>query len=165
LAWNLRPLVIVHEVLVRRQRMAAAETWRRALMDRTADTAEELAERLHQLKQTYGIDLATVRDRIAERFVQPLAVDRIRALVHPAVEEARHGGGTDALQALTAEIDSLAREPKGAGLDLPGWLEALEEEVAALVAADPAPPVATVASRLSQVCLSWENVCGQLPVD
>ena len=33
--------------------------------------------------------MPTVADRLAERFVRPLTIDRIRALVAPAIDEAR----------------------------------------------------------------------------
>ena len=33
--------------------------------------------------------LPTVTDRLAERFIRPLAIDRVRALVKPAMDEAR----------------------------------------------------------------------------
>ena len=36
----------------------------------------------------YGMRLPTIADRIAERFIRPLAIDRMRALVRPAMEQA-----------------------------------------------------------------------------
>src|SRR5688500_19174877 len=73
--------------------------------------------------------MPTVADRLAERFVRPLTIDRIRALVEPAIEEARQGGETYKFEMLEFETATLTREPTGVGLDVPAWLVALEEEV------------------------------------
>jgi hypothetical protein len=73
--------------------------------------------------------MPTVADRLAERFVRPLTIDRIRALVEPAMEEARQGGEAPKFEMLEFETATLTREPTGVGLDVPAWLVALEEEV------------------------------------
>ena len=127
--WNLRPVMMAHEVLVRCGRSGAAELWRRAMAERTGDTAEQHLRRLTQLQKKYGMRLPTVADRLAERFVRPLAIDRVKALVKPAVEQAKSGGESSAFAQLEEEASTLAEEPSGAGLDLPDWLLALEDEV------------------------------------
>ena len=103
--------------------------WCRAMAERTADVADALSQRLGELHQKYGMRLPTVDDRLAERFVRPLAIDRVRALVTPAVEDARQGRPSDAFERLEHETDELTQEPTGVGLDVPGWLHALENEV------------------------------------
>ena len=39
-AWNLKPVIMAHEILVRHDRSVAAELWQRALAERTAETAD-----------------------------------------------------------------------------------------------------------------------------
>src|SRR5207342_3197240 len=39
-AWNLRPVVMAHEILVRHDRPSAAELWQQALAARTAETSD-----------------------------------------------------------------------------------------------------------------------------
>ena len=129
IAWHLRPVVLAHEILVRRGRMLAADMWRRAMAERTAEVADALSRRLGELRTKYGMRLPTVDDRLAERFVRPLAIDRVRALVTPAVEDVRLGRPGDAFIRLEHETDELTQEPTGVGLDVPGWLQALESEV------------------------------------
>jgi hypothetical protein len=73
--------------------------------------------------------MPTVADRLAERFIRPLVIDRIRALVGPAIEEARAGGESPKFEMLVYDTQLLTREPTGVGLDVPAWLVALEEEV------------------------------------
>ena len=62
--------------------------------------------------------LPMIAERLSERFVRPLAVDRVRALVRPAMEEARTGGDAAIFSLLQQEIESLAEQPSGVGSDL-----------------------------------------------
>jgi hypothetical protein len=131
-AWNLRPVIIAHEIVVKHGRSEAAEKWRRSLAERTCDAADRHLTRLAQLSRQYGMRLPSISDRLSERFVRPLAIDRVRALVAPAMEAAHVGGDLTTFALLEQEIASLAREPSGAGYDVPAWLVALEDEVTRL---------------------------------
>jgi hypothetical protein len=191
-AWNLRPVVMAHEILVRQNRPAAAEMWQQALAERTAETADANLARFDELCNQYGIRLPSVAERLGERFTRPLAIDRVRALVAPAIADAKGGkqgarnkepgakpltpgsqrpaprsrSRPDSFAILKQEIADLAEEPAGAGLDLPDWLEALEEEVSNVRCrrrnhntADDAP------RRIEQVRLSWEEWQRQISED
>ena len=161
-AWNLRPVVWAHEILVRQRRALAAEMWCQAFAERTAEAADAHLTQLQTLSQGYGMRLATVADRVGERFVRPLLIDRVKALVEPALtaaEEQRQ----DAFTALDREITSLASEPSGAGLDLPDWLVALEDEVThARSRFSHQPSLDHLDGRISQVQLSWSELLEQL---
>jgi hypothetical protein len=128
-AWNLRPVVIAHDVLVRAGRAEAAELWRQMVAQRSGSVADEHVERLERLMVKYGMRLPSIVDRIGERFVKPLAVDRLAALVRPAMEELRAGRATPSFDVLQEEIQPFTREPSGIGFDVPAWLEVLEAEV------------------------------------
>ncbi len=161
--WNLRPVMMAHEVLVRHGRGGAAELWRQAMAERTADTAEQHVRRLTQLQKKYGMRLPTVADRLAERFVRPLTIDRVRALVRPAAEHARQGEQSLEFAQLEKEAVSLADEPTGAGLDLPDWLMSLEEEVDR--ACSPYARIdmsAELIDRMPRARLTWEQIQEQL---
>ena len=133
-AWHLKPVLSAHSVLVRRGRSGAAEMWRRALGERTAELADTLQRRGAELRKKYAMQLPTVTDRLAERFVRPLAVDGVRALIKPAMDEVR-GRATlgdapeGAFELLEQETQELTQEPTGVGLDVPAWLASLEQEV------------------------------------
>ena len=127
--WNLKPVVLAHEILVRRGQESASRIWRKALTDRIHDEAEQYLARLAELQKKYAMRMPTVADRLAERFVRPLTIDRIRALVKPAVDQIRAGGACPKFELLEEETELLTREPTGVGLDVPAWLVALEEEV------------------------------------
>jgi hypothetical protein len=127
--WNLKPVVLAHEILVRRGQESASRIWRKALTDRIHDEAEQYLARLAELQKKYAMRMPTVADRLAERFVRPLTIDRIRALVQPAVNQIRSGGACPKFELLEEETELLTREPTGVGLDVPAWLVALEEEV------------------------------------
>ena len=129
LAWNMTPLVLTHEVLVRQRRSGVAEIWRQEMFSNTAEFADDLTAQLHELQRQYGMRLSTVADRIGERFVRPLLIDRICALVEPAMTEARTHVPAAAFAELEGLLDELTAEPTGVGLDVPVWLERLEVEV------------------------------------
>ncbi len=78
-AWNLRPIILAHEVLVRCGRDKAAEIWRKAVTQRTADIAEDCLAQLKSLTKKYGMKLPSIAERLEERFIRPLQVDRLRA--------------------------------------------------------------------------------------
>ena len=63
------------------------------------------------LSSTLSWRLRTVADRVEERFLKPLALDRLCALVKPAMAEARAGekGATFARLEVTAVRDSRVR--------------------------------------------------------
>ncbi len=132
--WNLRPLVMAHEMLVRRGRSDAAGVWRRAMARQTAEIADQLSRQLARLRKKFGMKLTTVADRIGERFIRPLLTDRAVALVRPAMAQLREAAPATAFGQLLKETDELTQEPTGVGLDVPDWLMALEDEVEAAYA-------------------------------
>ena len=142
-AWNLQPVVLAHEVLVRSGHDEAADVWRAAVAERTSSIAEDHLKRFQRLNRKYGMRLPSIADRLGERFVRPLVVDRLCALIEPAMDEA-HGktrsprdaagpaAGSDepgAFARLEEGIQEFTRDISGAGFDVPAWLEALEQEV------------------------------------
>jgi hypothetical protein len=127
-AWLLKPLNMVHETLARRDGATAA-LWRKRVEDITRDSAEKFAKELAKLEKTHGIRLATIRDRIEERFVQPLVLDRLCALIEPALENAPAELASDAVSPLEKELEPFASTPSGVGLDVPGWLVRLQNEL------------------------------------
>jgi hypothetical protein len=128
-AWNLQPVLLAHEVLVRCGRNHAAETWYQAIAVRTKQMADDYLKLYARLSRQYGMRLPSIADRLNQRFVRPMTIDRLRALVRPAVEELRGSRKPTSLKRLEEEIGRLTREPSGAGFEAPAWLEALEEEV------------------------------------
>jgi hypothetical protein len=163
-AWNLKPVVMAHEILVRKNRLAAAELWQRAFADRTADVADVHLKKLGQLSANYGMRLPTVAERLAERFTRPLAIDRIRALVAPAMAPADERG--EIFAALEWEIEILAEKPAGAGLDVPDWVTALEDEVTSTrVTKRHRESTGDLLRRVGQTPLPWKDLQDQLRQD
>jgi hypothetical protein len=129
LAWNLRPVVLAHEVLVRCGREGAAEIWRRAVAERTGPVADEHLKRFERLCKKYGMHLPSIAEHLGEKFVRPLEIDRLRAMLRPAAEAIRQGTDSAVFGQLEQQIACFTKEPAGAGFELPGWLEALEQEM------------------------------------
>lgn len=129
IAWNLRPVTIAHESLVRRGHNHAAQLWRRSLAERFDDEASKFMRRFRKLQEEYAMNMPTVAERLSERFVQPMTIDRLRALIEPAVRERENDKDSTYFSLLEQEADVLARECGGVGLDVPTWLLMLDEEV------------------------------------
>ncbi len=127
--WNLKPVALAHEILVRRNRCESAELWRRSIAEQTMATSDHHLAQYSQLVEKYGMRLPTIADRLRERFVRPLEIDRVLALVKPAMEELRSRAPTRTFDLLEQEVNDLAQTPTGVGLDVPAWLVSLEEEV------------------------------------
>lgn len=127
--WNLKPVALAHEILVRRGHKHAAQLWRRALRERIGEEADKFQQKLADLQKKYAMQMPSIADRISERFLRPLVIDRLCAFVKPAAEEATRPGSRPNCRLLKVEIETLTREPSGVGFDIPAWLVALEEEV------------------------------------
>ncbi len=127
--WNLKPVVLAHEILVRRGCKQAAQLWRRALRERIDTEADKFVAKLETLRKKYAMQMPSIADRINERFMRPLVIDRLCSLVQPAVTEAQREGPRPTFRMLQYETEFLTREPSGVGFELPPWLAALDEEV------------------------------------
>lgn len=128
--WNLKPIFWTHEVLVRSGCHQTAQQWRRALAERINRESEMYLEELAKLQQKYAMRMPTVADRLEERFLRPMTVDRMKALVGPSIRHFRETGKpSSSFDLLIEECKLMMEQPTGVGLDVPQWLSSLEEEV------------------------------------
>ncbi len=129
-AWKMRPLVQAHAVLCRRGKDEDAVRWQANMANFTRKLADQLLDELTVLEQEHGLKLRTVRDRLEERFVRPLIIERLCASVEPAIREAADlPTDAGAFPSLEEQLHALTDKPIGIGLDAPEWLERLEDEV------------------------------------
>jgi len=128
-AWNLQPVMLAHDALVRGGRDKAAATWREAIARRTGEIADDYLQRFASLIKKHGMRLPSIADRLGERFVRPLDIDRLCALVRPAIDELHGGGQPQRFDLLEAEIEGFTTELSGTGFEIPPWLDALQNEV------------------------------------
>ncbi len=131
-AWQFRPLVLAHEVLARHGRASTALRWEESLVQFTRELSRQHLEQLARLERQHGVRLGTVSDRLQERFVKPLALDRLCALIEPSLGEARKVEREEerpAFRHLQEELRTYTATPTGVGLDVPAWLRRLEMEV------------------------------------
>jgi hypothetical protein len=162
-AWQFRPLVMAHEVLARHGQPSTAVRWERSLVQFTRELAGQHLERLAQLERTHGVRLSTVSDRLHERFVKALALDRLCALIEPSMKQARENGDQQAFARLQVELQTYTASPTGVGLDVPAWLRRLEAEVHRMQATQ--TTVAALAEnffRIPRRGISYEEVHQQL---
>ncbi len=128
-AWNLKPVMWAHETLVRNGYRRVARLWRKLLAERVESEADRLLLNLHQLQDKYSIQMASVSQRLNEKFLHPMQVDRLLSLVRTAIKDPSQHESQRAFELIEHYAESLMRMPAGAGLDVPNWLQALEQEV------------------------------------
>lgn len=139
-AWNLLPVSLAHEVLSRQGRPEAAEIWEEVFAVKTEDMADRHLQDLERLEKQYGMRLPSVSSHLQERFVKPLAVNRMVASLEPAWRGAQEGNvETDAMNTLKQAIEAYLQDTTGAGLDVPAWLRTLEEELNRVQGVDDLP--------------------------
>ncbi|MEW4490825.1 hypothetical protein AB1L42_22275 [Thalassoglobus sp. JC818] len=162
-AWNLTPLTLVHEVLVRNSLLEAAEVWESTFEMQTADLADQHLQDLRRLQKLFGMRMPTITDHLRERFVKPLAVNRMLSLVEPAVSDARSAKlNSDAFEMLQEEVDEYLDDCWGSGVDIPDWLQALEREVSDASQPDEGGRPGTEADlNLPTISISRKDFLGQ----
>ena len=163
-AWRMRPLVLAHEELCRKGLPEVAERWEKSIADFSRPLAAELIEKLAVKEAEHAVRLRTIRDRLEERFLRPLALDRLCALVEPAARDARNriGPESPAFHKLWEQLKPLAAHPIGVGLDVPQWLRKLHDEVErvqheATQPPKPAEPVRLTFSQLQKQLEIWDE--------
>ena len=131
--WNLKPVIWAHESLVRLEENEAASQWRRLLAERVKPEADRLLANLEELQSRYSIQMATISQRISERFVHPMQVDRLTSLVARAMEDPQSETSQLAFEMIENYAESLTQLPIGVGFELPDWITALQNEVDSLL--------------------------------
>lgn len=167
-AWHLKPVIWCHEKLARRQENKVAGRWRRQLWDRVQDEAGRYQQRLSALQSKYAMKMPTVADRINESFVQPLHIDRICALVKPAMDRSHLNTAEGSFELLQKEIEALTETPIGIGLEVPAWLVLLEQEVENNRAEKLVQTPTIPESLIEPIPLRWERLqkeIDNLPTD
>lgn len=132
-AWTLTPMRIAHEALVRNGQQEAALMWEQDMRSHTAEMAEGHLTNLRNLEVSLGMRLPSLRDRISERFVKPLVVNRMLAMIPHAVADAREGRmDSEAFASLRLEVAAYLEDSHGSGIEVPPWLQSLEMEITRL---------------------------------
>src|SRR5207302_9197631 len=98
-----------------------AVSWQEAFETLTRELAAQYEARRGELEKEHGMRLRTVADLVQERFVRPLALDRLCALIEPAMQEGGQPGGHQASGRLQRDLEPFTSSPTGVGLDVPQW--------------------------------------------
>ena len=169
-AWRLRPLALAHEVLCRRGQDGLAVRWREFIATKTRKLSDELLEELTKRETKYAIKLRTIRDRLEERFLLPLEIDRAAAQVAPAETAARIGEGEEnpAFVRLLVAVSPLGETASGVGLEVPVWVRRLEEALRQSREKDPddrsdetARPAGLDFAELKRQLSEWDKPLGE----
>lgn len=161
-AWHLKPVVWAHQVLVKNQVNGVAGRWRRQLSDRVDGEAGRYLGELKKLQTKYSMRMPTVADRLSERFVQPLQIDRLLSLVEPAMHNADRSAAVGSFELMEKEAESLTKQPMGVGLEIPSWLIQLEQEVDLQRVSVPGNTPSVTDSLIDPVPLSIDSLQAEL---
>ena len=158
MSWSLKPVYWVHDAMVRARCDSAALLWERAVAKKSVGAAEDHLRLYTRLSEKYGMWLPSVHERLQERFVRPLQIDRMCGLVSKAVRQAKEAGPKPVFQELYAQIEGFAKEPMGVGFEMPEWLTALQEEVMStrtdVPESEKDKDVFSITPHFEQVCLT-----------
>ena len=127
--WKMKPVIWAHKILVDKKQNNVARMWRRELNAKISPKANRYIEDLEELRNKYSIQLQSVGRRIEGRFESQIQIDRLIALVKPAVSKPRTRDSLKAFDLLQHESQAFCRTTTGVGIELPPWLAALEQEV------------------------------------
>ncbi|MEZ6094070.1 MAG: hypothetical protein R3C03_07490 [Pirellulaceae bacterium] len=129
ISWHLKPVVWAHEILVRNGEPDVARDWRRSLVERVGPEAGRYLAQMTRLRKKYSIQMASIGQHLEGRFVKPMLIDRLVAMVPEAMQEPDSAESRETFDMLKFECDTMSRMSAGVGIDVPDWLQALEEEI------------------------------------
>ncbi len=135
-SWSMSPITLVHEVLTRLRRTEASRLWEGTYEAQTTDLAARHLQDLAAMQKSYGMRMPTIADHLNQKFIKPLAVNRILALVPLAVDDSRKGVPSASFTELRREVEEYLKDSWGSGVDIPNWLRQLEKEVYDVVEPD-----------------------------
>jgi hypothetical protein len=163
IAWHLKPVVWAHEILVQKGAADVARDWRRSLADRVGTEANRYLSMLKRLRKKYSVQMASIGQHLEGRFVKPMLIARLVALVPDAFARSGNPRREDVFDVLKFECDLMAAMSPGVGMDIPDWLAALEDEVDKLTL----PPrlvqdLVNVGPLAKPIELDWNNLIRQL---
>ncbi|GAB4149989.1 MAG: hypothetical protein Tsb009_24590 [Planctomycetaceae bacterium] len=129
-SWLLRPWKFAHEVLTETSQVDVAMKWEQVLQKRSQKKAEKHCRSLRKLEKQHGVRLPSLADRLGERFVKSLSVNRMLALVPKSLAELREfSARTEAFDQLRAEIQRYLDSSSGSAIEVPDWMIRLDREI------------------------------------
>lgn len=164
-AWERIPESIVHRALALAGKQNAMTILEDILEGESREDADQHVDALQKLEQEYGVHLPGVADRINERFIKPLAVNRMLALIEPTMHPKLDDREAHAkFERLRREIDTYVEDTAGSAVDIAQWLQDVGREVNRLEAPSDyiKPPELEV--RLPIVNTTEEDVRKQLDI-
>ena len=129
MAWDLRPFINAHRVMVREKSYDVADSWLKEIQKRSIYHAKQFIRRYKKLCLKYGLAIKTVGDRLEERLIKPMTINKLCALLEPAIQEIRSGKETVSFTKFLELVQEFTAEPSGTGYEPPTWLEEIENEI------------------------------------
>jgi hypothetical protein len=129
ICWHLKPIIWAHNILISRQKNAVANLWRRSLTSRLNVEANRYLKNLETLRERYSMRMESIGRRIEGRFSDQMQIDRLCALVPSAMEDPHNDDCQLSFRMLQKQAEIFVDSTQVVGINLPGWLAALENQV------------------------------------
>lgn len=129
-AWNLKPVYWVHQTLIRNAHDEAAALWESNIGKKSVPVADENLRNYAELSRHYGVWLPSIHERLSERFVRPLQIDRMCGLIPESIRQAKRGEDAEVFRQLETQVEYFVEHQSGIGFETPEWLNVLQDEVA-----------------------------------
>ncbi len=126
--WNLEPVVIAHRVLLEQGCHDDAAAWREEFYYRTEIIRSDYRREYQSLVREHGMTLASVSQQIEFGIPAMVETARLRAAVAAAVRAPNRNEESKEAGNLQSIVDRFKFMNTGTGVELPGWLAALEDE-------------------------------------
>lgn len=127
--WVFQPWRMAHEILVSEGHFAEAEHWAQLFRSNTKERSGEHLSELERLEQTYGVHLPGLADHIREQFIKPLNVHAMVAILKLYLSEHDSEIKRERFEDLLDLIDEYLESSAGTGIDVPEWLQLLDDTV------------------------------------
>ncbi|HMO91972.1 MAG TPA: hypothetical protein PKD64_07205 [Pirellulaceae bacterium] len=127
--WHFKPVTWVHETLVKKNQLRVARRWRRALAERVGTEAKRFLDECERLRKEYSVSMGSIYDRLNEKFVHQMQVDRLCSFVEPAMYAPQSESSQRLFDLIEHLADSLAANNTGPGIDEPAWIVAMSHEI------------------------------------
>jgi hypothetical protein len=124
--WLVRPALFAHRALTALGRQQAADYLQLAMAEELERWAQEHVRALKAVENKYGVRLASINDKIQERFTRGFRLDRVLALVEPAIE---NNASTDVFDDFKSRLAEFVNKPTGSGFEPPDWANKLRDEI------------------------------------
>ena len=163
-AWNIQPIVLAHEVLIREGEMEAGELWRKEVGKRTVRRRRQPATALPAAcRRSTGSSFPASSRGWASGSSNRWPSNDCVPCSNRRPTKLKIAGPGPAFASLDKEVQGWLSRSLGVGFEVPEWIQTLEDEIDRIVSHAPMPQ-----GRLEpypdvpQVAVAWDSLADEI---